>query len=107
MDALTNDSLLYLLMNILWHGSLVGAMVIDIKPSLKVITVLRILNICRERSDKPPLNICYRNKSHDVVCDGFDETVQSRCPCPRDEYNSYTRGDNDTVTINYDTQFLF
>ena len=109
MDALTNDSLLYLLMNILWHGSLVGAMIIDIKPSLKVITVLRILNICRERPDKPPLNICYRNKSHDVVYDGFDEIVQAHTssPCPRDEYNSYTRGDNDTFTINYDTQFLY
>ena len=105
MDALTNDSLIYLLMNILWHGSLLGAMVIDIKPSLKVITVLGILNICRVRSEKLPLNICYRNESHDVVYDGFDETVQSRCPRPR-EHAFYTR-DDDSVILSLDSQFLY
>ena len=88
MDALSNDSLLCLLNSILRNGSLLGAMVIDIKPSLRAIKVLRILNICRERFEKPPLNICYRNlnENQDVVYNGFDETVRVRCPRPPDSW---------------------
>ena len=86
MDALTNDSLLYLLFSILCHGSLIGALIIDIEPSLKVIKVLRTLNIFREKFEKRPLIICYRNGNQDVVYNGFDETVRVRCPRPSDSW---------------------
>ena len=86
MDALRNDSLHYLLFSILCHGSLIRVLVIDIEPSLKVIKVLRTLNIFRERFEKPPLNICYRNGNQDVVYNGFDETVRVRSPRPSDSW---------------------